>query len=86
MSELLDASESGFDSLKPRRVFPVSVTSTQVRKQGEKRTTCSVCNWKATPIPPPILLPDGYGKDTPFVKEDFSMGRIPVQFKAVEGR
>jgi NADH-quinone oxidoreductase subunit C len=36
------------------------------------------------PDPTPILLPEGWvGRP---LRKDFSMGRIPVQFKAVEGR
>ncbi|MDG1490027.1 MAG: NADH-quinone oxidoreductase subunit C [Actinomycetota bacterium] len=36
------------------------------------------------PDPTPILLPEGWMGHP--LRKDFSMGRIPVQFKAVEGR
>ena len=36
------------------------------------------------PDPTPILLPEGWVGHP--LRKDFSMGRIPVQFKAVEGR
>lgn len=67
---------------------PVVATITDIHPGAEameRETNDMFGVWfEGHPDPTPILLPDGWEGHP--LRKDFAMGRIPVQFKAVEGR